>query len=83
LQKQKLSSILLFFYQYPTAMKNQTQTLQHEGSAQLQARVTIQRLQKFIGDRYPKLTSAARMKLIIECLIEFNEEQRLLAEEWS
>jgi hypothetical protein len=83
LQKQNLSFILLFFYQYPTAMKNQTQTLQHEGSAQLQARMTIQRLQKFINDRFPNLNASARTRLIIECLIEFNEEQRLLAGEWN
>jgi len=62
-------------------MKNQTQTLQHEGSAQLQARMTIQRLQKIIGNRFPKLNEAARTRLIIECLIEFNEEQRLLVSE--
>ncbi|HWJ92826.1 MAG TPA: hypothetical protein VNR87_17040 [Flavisolibacter sp.] len=64
-------------------MKNQTQSLQHEGSAQLQAGRTIQRLQKFISERYPKLNAAARARLIIECLIEFNEEQRLLAGQWN
>jgi hypothetical protein len=58
-------------------MKNST-TIQHESAAQLQARKAIQRIQKYIETKYPKLAAVAKSQLIVECLIELGEEQKYL-----
>jgi hypothetical protein len=58
-------------------MKNQT--LRRKGSEELQAKKAVQRIQTIIEKKYPRLAAAAKTRLIIECLIEFTEERKILA----
>ena len=60
-------------------MKNQTPSVQHGVSAELQAKKAIQQIQKWIEKKYPKLAAAAKTQMIVECLIELTEERRVLA----
>lgn len=60
-------------------MKNQIPSLQHEASAELQAKKAIQQIQKWIENRYPKLAATSKAQMIIECLIELTEERKFMA----
>ncbi len=60
-------------------MKDLTQTLHHEGAAELQAKKAIQKIKKMVEERYPVMESVTKNKLIIECLIEVMEERRYRA----
>jgi hypothetical protein len=60
-------------------MKNSVQSFQYESSAQLQARKAIQRIQQWVEEQYPSLTSNHKTKLILECLIEMDAERKYIA----
>jgi hypothetical protein len=77
LHRKKLSLILMSEFKYPIRMKNQNQILQHEGSAQLQAGKAIQRLHKWMEERYPRLASLKRSRMIMECMIELMVEKNM------
>lgn len=59
-------------------MKKQTQSRRH-GSDEIRAQKAIQRIQKIIEKRYPRLAGSAKTRMIIECLIELSEEKKLVA----
>lgn len=69
----------IFNNQHPTAMKNQNETLRYRSPEELHAKKAVQRIQKLIEKKYPKLAAAAKTKMVIECLIELTEERRVLA----
>jgi hypothetical protein len=43
------------------------------------AHKAIQSIQKWVKNRYPSITSATQSRLILECLIEINAENRFIA----
>ncbi len=57
-------------------MKNPNQTLRKE---ELHAKKAAQQIQSWIEKKYPRLASAAKTKMIIECLIELREEENFIA----
>lgn len=58
-------------------MKNPS--ILQQDTAEMQAQKAIRKIKKWARDRYPGLASSRRARLILECLIELTEEQRLLA----
>jgi hypothetical protein len=60
-------------------MKNPNLALQHEGSAELQAKLAIRKIKKMIEEKYPVMASVSKARMIIECLIEVSEERKYLA----
>jgi hypothetical protein len=60
-------------------MKNPNQALQHEGAAELQAKMAIRKIRKMIEEKYPVMSSVSKARLIMECLIEVSEERKYLA----
>jgi hypothetical protein len=56
-------------------MKNLNQTLHKE---EVQAKKAVQQIQTWIEKKYPRITTSAKTKMIIECLIELTEERKIL-----
>lgn len=59
-------------------MKTKSLFNQHS-PAEKQAQKAILQIQKWVEKKYPGLASSSKMKMIMECLIELTEEQKLLA----
>lgn len=57
-------------------MKNPNHTPRRE---EFQAKKAVQQIQNWIENKYPRLTSSTKTKMIIECLIEITEERKFLA----
>ena len=57
-------------------MKNQNQSLHTE---QLHAQKAVQQIQKWLEERYPRLTTSTKTRILIECLIELSEERKFQA----
>jgi hypothetical protein len=56
-------------------MKNAIHPLQTE----FHALTAVEKIQKWVEERYPKLASVTKKQLIIECLIEVTEERKFIA----
>lgn len=59
-------------------MKNLIETLQKEGTAQLQAKKTILHIYQWLEVQDPFLAAVSKSTLIKDILIEINEERRAL-----
>jgi len=57
-------------------MKNQNQPLYTE---QMHAQKAVQQIQKWLEERYPRLTTSTKTRILIECLIELSEERKFQA----
>ena len=77
----KSKNIGLFYCsnQYPTVMKSSNQPLVKETISEVRAKRAVSRIQKWMEIHYPVLASTSKARLIIECLIEINEENKFLS----
>jgi hypothetical protein len=57
-------------------MKNPNQRLRTE---EFHAQKAVQQIQKWVEERYPRLTISTKTRILIECLIELSEERKFLA----
>lgn len=57
-------------------MKNQKLFLHSEES---HAQKTVQQIQKWLEEKYPRLTASTKTRILIECLIELSEEKKFQA----
>jgi hypothetical protein len=60
---------------YPTAMKNPNLLRKEE----FQAKKAVCKIQLWVEKNYPGLATAAKTKMILECLIELTEERKMVS----
>ena len=60
-------------------MKSSNQPLVKETISEVRAKRAVSRIQKWMEIHYPVLASTSKARLIVECLIEINEENKFLS----
>ncbi len=58
-------------------MKNQLLTRENKPSRKIKS--AIQKIERSADTRFPKLSAATKLQLIMECLLELTEEQYAVA----
>jgi N-acetyl-anhydromuramyl-L-alanine amidase AmpD len=57
-------------------MKKQATKTSNEGYAEMQAQQAIKLITQWIEERYPKISSRTKARVIAQCLIEVRDEKR-------
>lgn len=59
-------------------MKNQIKKLRREDYAEMHAKQAIDLITKWVEERYPKLSTTTKSRIITQCLIEIREEKKMI-----